>query len=258
MIKIYNSLMLWPSASFGDTIVTSPIMRHFASVAQKVYLPLKKINESDDLINTGKSLLLDVPNIEIIEHHDYYDYDEQAAKYGAARIHSAEIYAFNYNGVLCCPLWDEQWYTWFNIPFSVRYENFRVPNYLEESSNLYKSIATQPNYILIHKQMGPNRQSVDIDLYSWRSDEQKITFNECQIIEITPDIASNLVHYIDLIRNATEIHCTPSSFFCLVDSITTQTKAKLYYHNIRANTLIRVNNQWNNYRWTLVNYDRKL
>ena len=67
-----------------------------------------------------------------------------------------------------------------------------------------------------------------------------------------------MLYYKTLIENAEEIHCVPSSVFCFVDSITKLTKAKLFYHDVRKQTIMRINNPWNDHRWTKINYDTKL
>jgi hypothetical protein len=79
-----------------------------------------------------------------------------------------------------------------------------------------------------------------------------------KIIEITPNITKNMLQYAKLIENAKEIHCVPSSFYCLTDSITERTSANLFFHDIRAATLMQINSKWNNNRWNIVKYDRKL
>jgi hypothetical protein len=64
------------------------------------------------------------------------------------------------------------------------------------------------------------------------------------------------MEYVELIKNAEEIHCIPSSFHCLVDGI--ETPAKLFFHDIREKTSMAVNSIWNNHRWTMVNYNPRL
>lgn len=258
MRKVYGPLMLWPSGNFGDSFVTAGLVRNFASMASKVYLPVRKYNETNSLIDTVQYMFADTPTIEIVEHIDHTDYEQEALMYRATHVHPAEIFTVNNNGVVYAPLWDEQWYTWFNLPFSLRYQNFIVPEKIQQSIDLHKQLVAKPNYILVHKEIGTQQRRIEIDMYSWRNDDQKRLFDDCQIIEITPSLANNMLFYIDLIKNATEIHCAPSSFFCLVDGIVNQTSARLFYHNIRANAVMRVNNQWNNYRWTFVNYATKL
>lgn len=257
--NVYRNLLLWPSGNIGDSIVTSGLIRHFAESASKVYLPLKKNNESNSLINTISYILHDLPNVEIIEHVDTNNYDELASSYdNATRIYAASIFSFKLNGWTCCPMWDEQWYAWFGLPFSMRYKNFILPEKINQSIDLYSSLVKHDSYILIHREIGTWEQPINIDLQSWRNNKEIDVLNNSQIIEINSSLADNMIFYVDLIKNAKEIHCTPSSFYCLVDSITKLTDAKLYYHNIRANTIMRVNNKYNNHRWEFINYINKV
>ena len=66
----------------------------------------------------------------------------------------------------------------------------------------------------------------------------------------------DMMQYVKLIQHAEEIHCVPSSFHCLVDSI--QTNAKLFFHDIREKTSMAVNTQWNNFKWNEVNYEYRI
>ena len=65
-----------------------------------------------------------------------------------------------------------------------------------------------------------------------------------------------MMQYVDLIKNAEEIHVVPSSFHCLVDSM--ETNASLYFHDIREKTSMAINSDWNNHRWTIVKYQNRL
>ena len=71
-----------------------------------------------------------------------------------------------------------------------------------------------------------------------------------------PNETSDMMQYKTLLENALEIHCAPSSIFCLVDGM--EVRGRLYYHAMRASTLLRVNSKWNNYKWNIINYATKL
>ena len=79
-----------------------------------------------------------------------------------------------------------------------------------------------------------------------------------KIIQIQTGHTPNLLDYMQLIRHAQEIHCIPSAFHCLVDSVIPQTNAALFYHDVKVNTLMHVNSRWNAWRWNVVYYDVKL
>lgn len=49
-----------------------------------------------------------------------------------------------------------------------------------------------------------------------------------------PGKHGSILQYVDLLKNATEIHCIDSSFFHLVESV--ETTGKLFYHKLRPNS----------------------
>lgn len=255
MSKIHGAMMLWPTAALGDFIVTYPIMRHYALISKQIYLPLTLTNKT--LVNICNTLFSDLNNIELIEHLDTHNYDILSKSFNASYITAAHLYNINYGGVPSRPLWEEQWYTWFELPYSLRYRGFKIPDDNIRSKELYSKLVNNENYILVHDEILGARQKIYLDLKNWRSPEDQIIFDTYQKIFIDPSLSDNLLDYVDLIKNAKEIHCTPSCIHQLVESINDKTNAKLYYHNIRKDALMRVNNRWNNYKWQFINYDVK-
>ena len=65
-------------------------------------------------------------------------------------------------------------------------------------------------------------------------------------VEKNTDIFKNIFYYVNLIKDATEIHCVNSSFLHLVDRV--DTKAKLFYHDNRKGVLKFKKN------WKIINY----
>jgi hypothetical protein len=63
-----------------------------------------------------------------------------------------------------------------------------------------------------------------------------------------------MLQYKKLIENAAEIHCVASSFFNLVDSMIFDLKGVPIFHDIRRNSLMKVNSRWNEYKWQVVTY----
>lgn len=142
------------------------------------------------------------------------------------------------------PLWDEQWYTLLDIPFSIRYSRFLWPKIGSKGKKLYDKVV-EKDYILVSNEVRASRVKHELN----------IDYRDYQVIELTPDLSKNPFYYLKLIENAKEIHCVNSSMFCLIDSIASQLSATLYYHNSRK-TLIRVNNFWNQEKWHIVEYPK--
>ena len=111
------------------------------------------------------------------------------------------------------------------------------------------------NYILVATGRGDIGDSSPIALTEVRKH-----YNLSENIKIITidSLSNNMMHYVKLIQNAAEIHCVPSAFYCLVENMHKHTNAKLFFHANRANTLMNVSSVWNNYRWNIIEYARKL
>ena len=131
-----------------------------------------------------------------------------------------------------------------------------MPNHVDGADELYEQLSNNEPYILVHKR--PSNEypyGFPIDIGHFRRSKN---LPDYRTIEIMPDITNNMMQYIKLIKNAKEIHCVDSSFYQLVDGMVNHTSADLYFHKIRAFSMLRVNCKWNNYRWQMVEYGVKL
>ena len=127
---------------------------------------------------------------------------------------------------------DVLFYKQANIDFKHRYESFYVPN---DSENMI----TAPNssFRLIHKESSLGNYDLEIE-----SDDLINIF-------VSKDLGRNLFSYIELIKNAHEVHCIDSSFIHLVDSL--KLSNTLYFHNVRKD---KYRFKFNN-KWRIVNYE---
>lgn len=246
--------LFFSPAALGDMILSSGVARSLLTEYEEIIIPANK-----SFIPTMNSMFMDEPRIKCFEYDDIMSLSVYAKENNLKRIESPyqRFYVTNMNGRECAILWDEQVYTIFNIPFSQRYKTFVVPN-LQTAHEIKKQIVKNPRYILVHR----NHSGVDgilpIDLHYWREKAKLDPLENFQIIDIDPSLTQyNMMNSIELIRGAEEIHCVGSSFQVLVDSVNQITGAKLFYHDIRATTWMRVNNQWNNYRWCIISYKEK-
>ena len=133
-----------------------------------------------------------------------------------------------------------------------------MPDIKAESKQLYDKLVRNDKYIVLSNSFSGHTNTIDLNLSARKSN---IPLSEYQIIEIndsTKHITNNILLYTEILKNASEIHCVPTSIFCLTDILNEQIPGDLYYHNIRGGTVLRVNNQWNNDRWTKVEYDYRL
>jgi hypothetical protein len=153
------------------------------------------------------------------------------------------------------PLWDRQLYELADLPFSVRYTGFRMPKDNPGSEELYNKLYNGRPYILVSNKMWQEGVAAPIMLNEVRSAFS--LDNDVDVIYV--DTTTNLLHYEKLIANAEEIHVVPSSFHCFSDSIPTKPGAKMFFHDIRADVIMRLNTIWNkDKQWIEINYSRKM
>jgi hypothetical protein len=249
MTTIFDDMIFPKIGNMGDSFVTSAIVRHFSKMCNKIHVPVAAWQ-----IPTLTTLFQDDPGIQVMAYSDNLSLDPFIKQNNLVKINSPPIYTQgNQKDGISAVLWDEQWYTFYDLPFSLRYSGFHLPRNLKSSENLYDRLYKDRPYVLVHKHIR-NNEYVSIDLQSYRSQFDLKPLNNFDIIEIEPSVTPNILDWLDLIRNASEIHCIPSCIFCLVDGMVNQTKAKLFYHNIRRSTRMRVSNRWNRYLWIPVNY----
>lgn len=252
MYKPFDKMMFCASGSMGDSLVTAPIVKNFASMCNQMYVPVAAWQ-----FPTLQTLFEVDSNVVLVDYQDPVIMDQISSQQSLTKINPPPIFEVMINNVPCRVLWDEQWYTYFQLPFSLRYTGFTFAYKLPKSEHLFHQTVKQTKYILVHSEMGPNRFKCAVDLNHWRESAGLDSLENYQIIDINEQLSSNMMDYVDLIRNASEIHCVPSSFFCLVDSIACETKARLFYHNMREGTHMRVNNAHNQQRWCFINYQQK-
>lgn len=253
MSKIFNQMMFPAVEGMGDSLVITGIVRHFASICERIYVPTTVA-----CLPTLTTLYSNQPNIQLLPTVDPEPLKQLVQDQKLVVINPMDMHATWINGRWRTLLWDEQWYTFYQLPFHTRYTGFNLPHQLPGSTKLAAQLVTHPEYILTHTEIGTRPgEFLPIDMHSWRAQAGLAPIDQFQIININKDLSPNMMDYVDLIRNASEIHCVPSSFFCLVDSINSQTEAKLFWHDLREDTVMRINNRYNNNRWCVIHYDTK-
>jgi hypothetical protein len=247
MSKIFDRLFFIGPMSLGDAFVSSGIANYYADRCIELHYPtLPKYYET---LNT---LFQDHPNIKVIpidgpEHETQYIKNNQLAR--ILRIASEIHFIKNYDIV---PMWDVQLYSSYGIEFSLRYSNFRLPKHIEGSEELYQELSQGEPYALVHRYTNDHPSGIPINIPNLRL---KQNLSPIKIIEIEEGMTNNMMQYTKLIQNAQEIHVVPSSFHCLVDSI--DTKATLYFHDVREKTSMSINSPWNNKTWYTVYYGQR-
>lgn len=240
-----------PTGNLGDLFVTTGAIKYFSLEHDSLIVPV--LNRHLDI---GVSLFKEQKNIHTYGYDRVEDLDTLLQSTGYPYMYESHLYQMP-SGLVATdimdetfedyttltPLWDEQTYTGFNIPFSIRYQYFQWPNFESECDKLYDSVV-EGDYILIADEVRPWRVAHPIRVPNP---------NNYQVIKLVPELCPNPLYYHKLLLNAKEIHCVSSSMFCLIDSIAKNLTAKLYHHDSR-HTPIRLNNRWNGYKWNNILY----
>jgi hypothetical protein len=142
-------------------------------------------------------------------------------------------------------IYQEWMYQCVNLPFEYRYTKFRLPNVIENKQAIFEKFYPNEPYALIHS----------IGTSGFMPVRWDTVIPHLKKIFVQPGITSNLLDWLELAYHAEEIHCIPSSFFHLVDSVLDKVKAKLYYHDTRRKTCFNPNNEYNQERWNFIAYE---
>lgn len=258
MMHVEKNLFFSGAMSLGDAIVCSPIVNRFAQNAEVLYLPVQH-----KFYHTLKCLYQDTPNIQVVafdspESENVFIDQNNLTRISSPEIQPTSIYIPNLNGYVSAMVnWDRQIYEYFDLPYSVRYREFKFPKSVEGSSLLSDRLLpnSKEEYVLFNQRTGAHPNGLGIDLNGFR---EANGFPPYKIIEIDDSITNNMCQYIELIEHAKEIHTVNTSFFWLVDSLFNRTNAQLFYHDRRADSVAQINSRWNDNRWIRVHYSEKL
>jgi hypothetical protein len=248
MYKLFDRLFFISPMSLGDSFVMSGVAHYYGDRCHELHLPAKP-----EFYETIKTLYQDHPHIKVISLADIPEQEEYYVRSnGLSRIMRVGFVQTTVKGFKLTPMWDMQLYANYQLPFHYRYSNFRLPKEVNGSDELYWKLTNGDPYAIVHRSTSEFPEGLPINIAAFR---EASNLPNIKIIEITPEITNNMMQYVTLIKRAEEIHVVPSSFHCLVDSI--ETKAKLFFHDVREKTSMAVNTPWNNFKWIEVNYPQR-
>ena len=256
-VHVIPPLYLISPLNLGDAFVINALVLKWAQESVHVHVPT-----FPQYVHTVQCLYADYSNITVVPYLGAENEQEYITKHNLQHINFRTLYELtkmpmkHHEAPVEIPVWwDRQIYEHFDVLFSRRYKDFQLPKHIPHTQDLFHKLnPTSEPYVLWHRYSHTMIHDTQVDLKSWRA---HINAPDKKIIEIETGHTSNLLDYMELIRNADEIHCIPSSFHCLVDSVLDQTNAALFYHDVKAHTLMRLNCRWNNWRWHYVYYEHK-
>jgi hypothetical protein len=136
--------------------------------------------------------------------------------------------------------YDWYFYECANVPFQLRYEKFVPPDILNSQQAFYEKHAPKDKYVLIHNMSSQGyHPHMNVE-----TDYEKVYVNDVW--------SNNIFDWVYLAQKAEEVHCAPSSFYCMMDSYPTTNK--LFFHYVKVWADINPNNDFNNHKWNLVRY----
>lgn len=192
----------------GDYIICNGLVNFLSTLVDKLHLPIPNCY-SESL----HFLYKDNPKV-ILFHADVKINDVRLNEY--AHKNNLKIvdrcYKYPFNRATA----QQDFYHSMNVPYSVRYDYFHLPDNPKAIST-YNGLNLK-EYIFAH------------DTYAWQ--KQKLNIDTTLPI-FTPDKiqTNNVFDYLEIIKNATEIHCVDSCFYHLVENM--QLNIPKFYHDIR-------------------------
>jgi hypothetical protein len=257
VINMMRRVYLVSNLYLGDAFVINALVRNIAQTSDELWLPTLP-----QYVETVSCLYQDLPQVKVVPYVDHQHERELIQQHQLAEINFRTIFEITrmpikgWSQSVEVPVhWDRQIYEYFDVPFSRRYKDTVLPTCTPGAHMLCHKLnpENQP-FALWHRLAAQASLPAQIDLAAWRI---AAGLPPLKIIEVEPGHTSNFLDWMGLIKQADEIHVIPSSLHCLTDSMATQIKADLFYHDVKAHTVMQPNCRWNMWRWNQVHYEHK-
>jgi hypothetical protein len=213
-----NSVVLYHHLGLGDHFVCNGLVHKVSKDFDLIYLPCKVSNYP-----TVKYLYSESSKIKVFKINN----DEFCEISAFASLMNLMILIVGFQN---CEVknWDRSFYNQLGIDFSERYNSFYLPN---KKPDVLMTVPLE-DYILIHDESSVGAYKLNIE-------------SDLKFVKIERGLSDNLFSFIDIIKNAKEIHCINSSVFHLIDSLN-ETTDKLFYHDIRRtdDSEFKVSGKW--------------
>lgn len=202
-----NEIILYHHLGMGDHFICNGLVNKLSEQYDTIHLPCKQ-----HYFESIACLYQDNDKIKVFpisnEPNDIHEY---------ANINNLDIRLVGFSDY-CANTFERSFYKAVDSDYSIRYTHFKLPKHIKNSKVLYEELIKTEPYCVIHENCSDNEFNLNID-------------SNLEKIYIKHGKTSNILDYIEILKNAEEIHCVGSSIYALVDSI--DLKAKLYYHNKR-------------------------
>lgn len=229
-----SEFILHHHLGLGDHIVMNGMVNYLSKQYKKIHLPAKENNYPTIKFMFEKNDKVEVFKIGLQnEYQDIKSYSD---------LKNLEILKVGFENIKLKKKFNLAFYEQLNLSYNISFDYFN-PNYIEfKNKNLLKYLRKyykcHDKYIILHIESSTG--TYDIRDLNLKSDLPYI------LIEKKSDVFSNILYYLDALKEAEEVHCINSSVYTLVDRISTN--GKLYFHNIKKEpikSLTTFNKSWN-------------
>ncbi len=155
----------------------------------------------------------------------------------------ADIFMIGHHPSIKQDTWDRDFYSISGVDFSMRYSSFSpnmIPVPANSTRDLLRTLA--PGFRLVHR--SNSEGEIQINLVP----------DSAPILEVDTKLSDNLLQWMHVACRAAEIHCVPSSFYCMIDSFVPLVTSRLYLHENRDSFTLNPNNKYNGSKWNRVSY----
>lgn len=206
----------------GDQIICNSIIRNASANSQKLLLPVKKHN----ILNI-KDMLKDLKNIQFLS---VSNDEEMLQYYNLSKNYIDNVIAVGIFGkefLKDTPFFDESFYKQANIEYHKRWKNFLYIPDTNKQKTLLNKITNK--YVFIHddasRELNIKQSHLPDNIVVYRPNHHLGENSQYTIFD-----------YVEVLKNAEEIHCMDSSFACLIDHIPELYNKKKYIHRYLRST----------------------
>ncbi len=235
-----KSFILHHHLGLGDHITLNGMVNYLSERFERIYIPSKPNNYQTVRFMYENNSKINVFSIQGINEYEEID--------NYAKANRLQILKVGFEKLESLHKYNESFYTQLDLDYKISFDYFN-PNYnsqknKELETHLKKQYGCEEEYIILH--LEGSSGSFDLNSVKLESRLPKI------LIEKKTDIFSNIFFYLDVIKNAKEVHCINSSIFTLVERI--PVKGNLYFHNTKRESSVKNITVFNK-KWEFVDYD---
>jgi len=206
----------------GDHLICNGLVHYLleAFELECLYLVCTKANAP-----TVRFLYADEPRIKILD-FDWPKLSQQDFVYLAANQLAVPVLTIVARS---SDNFDVEFYQSLGVPFEVRWSHFRLPAVMTSAQNFYRQHIRHERFCLVAAKSRVNEHHLTIE-------------TDLPIYYVEP-VTDSMLDWVEVIRQASEIHCIDSGFIHLVNSFDL-TGTKLVYHDVGRGATFVTRHEW--------------